>query len=145
MISLSLLREYWEGIAFRISDITGVMPVTVDKEMVKKIQGLATGSITLFFLPPAAQSEAKSADSWRERNECVVFVMEKYDPQRKTSFAVLESTQPAIEAVKSLLLQDLTEPCPLLNIDVSTLNTVPETEFFAGFAGWSLGFRIKTY
>lgn len=145
MINLVLFREYWDGIAARIPEITGVLPVTVDKDMVKKIQGIATGSITLFFVPPTAQSETKSADSWQERNECVVFVMEKYDPQRKTSFAVLESTQPVIEDVKSLLLNDLTASCPLLNIDVTTLNTVPETEFFAGFAGWSLGFRIKTY
>lgn len=144
MINLLQYREYWERIADRLDSITGVLPVAVDKDMGKKIQALPTGSVTLFILPPGGESESKNPDAFREANQCVVFVMEKYDPQRKTSFAALESSQKAIEEVKNLMLDDLAAGCPVMRFDVSTLNTLPETEFFAGFAGWSIGFKIIT-
>lgn len=144
MINLLQYREYWERIADRLDSITGVLPVAVDKDMGKKIQALPTGSVTLFILPPGGESDSKNPDAFREANQCVVFVMEKYDPQRKTSFAALESSQKAIEDVKALMLDDLAAGCPVMRFDVSTLNTLPETEFFAGFAGWSIGFKIIT-
>lgn len=144
MINLLQYREYWERVADRLDSVTGVLPVAVDKDMGKKIQALPTGSITLFILPPGGESESKNPDAFREANQCVVFVMEKYDPQRKTSFAALESSQKAIEDVKALMLDDLAAGCPVMRFDVSTLNTLPETEFFAGFAGWSIGFKIIT-
>lgn len=144
MINLLQYREYWERVADRLESVTGVLPVAVDKDMGKKIQALPTGSVTLFILPPGGESESKNPDAFREANQCVVFVMEKYDPQRKTSFAALESSQKAIEEVKALMLDDLAAGCPVMRFDVSTLNTLPETEFFAGFAGWSIGFKIIT-
>lgn len=144
MIALQEYREYWERVAGRLDSVTGVLPVAVDKDMGKKIQALPTGSVTLFILPPGGESESRNPDAFREANQCVVFVMEKYDPQRKTSFAALESSQKAIEDVKAMMLDDLAAGCPVMRFDVSTLNTLPETEFFAGFAGWSIGFKIIT-
>lgn len=144
MINLLQYREYWERVAARIDSVTGVLPVAVDKDMGKKIQALPTGSVTLFILPPGGESDSKNPDAFREANQCVVFVMEKYDPQRKTAFAALESSQKAIEEIKTLMLDDLAAGCPVMRFDVSTLNTLPETEFFAGFAGWSIGFKIIT-
>lgn len=144
MINLLQYREYWERVADRLESVTGVLPVAVDKDMGKKIQALPTGSVTLFILPPGGESDSKNPDAFREANQCVVFVMEKYDPQRKTSFAALESSQKAIEEVKTLMLDDLAAGCSVMRFDVSTLNTLPETEFFAGFAGWSIGFKIIT-
>jgi len=144
MINLLQYREYWERVAARLDSVTGVLPVAVDKDMGKKIQALPTGSVTLFILPPGGESDSKNPDAFREANQCVVFVMEKYDPQRKTAFAALESSQKAIEEIKALMLDDLAAGCPVMRFDVSTLNTLPETEFFAGFAGWSIGFKIIT-
>lgn len=144
MINLSDYREYWERVADRLDSVTGVLPVAVDKDMGKRIQALPTGSVTLFVLPPGGESDSRNPDAFREVNQCVVFVMEKYDPQRKTSFSTLESSQRAIEEVKDLMLDDLAAGCPVMRFDVSTLNTLPETEFFAGFAGWSIGFKIMT-
>lgn len=142
MINLIQYREYWERVADRLESVTDVLPVAVDKDMGKKIQALPTGSLTLFILPPGGESDSKNADSFREANQCVVFVMEKYDPQRKNAFDALESSQKAIEDIKTLMLNDLAAGCPVMRFDVSTLNTLPETEFFAGFAGWSIGFKI---
>ena len=144
MINLLQYREYWERVAARLDSVTSVLPVAVDKDMGKKIQALPTGSVTLFILPPGGESDSKNPDAFREANQCVVFVMEKYDPQRKTAFAALESSQKAIEEIKTLMLDDLAAGCPVMRFDVSTLNTLPETEFFAGFAGWSIGFKIIT-
>ena len=144
MINLTAYKEYWERLAQRIPLITGVIPVTVDEAMAKRITSLQKGSVTLFVLPPAAESEAKNIDSFKEENECVVFVMEKYDPQRRETWSVLETSQTVVEELKSKMLDDLAAGCPLMRFDVSTLNPLPETQFFAGFAGWSVGFKIIT-
>lgn len=144
MINLTAYKEYWERLAQRIPLITGVIPVTVDEAMAKRITSLQKGSVTLFVLPPAAESEAKNIDSFKEENECVVFVMEKYDPQRRETWSVLETSQTVVEELKSKMLDDLAAGCPLMRFDVSTLNTLPETQFFAGFAGWAVGFKIIT-
>lgn len=144
MINLTAYKEYWERLARRIPLITGVLPVTVDETMAKHISSLRIGSITLFVLPPAAESETVNADNFKEGNQCVVFLMEKYDPQRRSAWSVLESSQEAVERLKVLMLDDLASGCPSVRFDVSTLNTLPETQFFAGFAGWSVGFKIIT-
>lgn len=144
MIGLKEYREYWERVAARVESITGVLPVAIDKDMGKRIQSLPTGSVTLFVLPPAGQSDSRNPDAFREQNTCVVFVMEKYDPQRRTAFDTLETSQRAIEDLKAEMLADMAMGCPVMRFDVSTLNTMPETEFFAGFAGWSIGFKILT-
>ena len=144
MINLTAYKEYWERLAKRVPLITGVLPVTVDEAMAKRITSLKTGSVTLFVLPPAAESDGKNVDSFKEGNECVVFVMEKYDPQRRDTWSVLESSQAVVEELKSRMLDDLASGCSLMRFDVPTLNTLPETQFFAGFAGWSVGFKIIT-
>ena len=145
MLNLKDYRDYWEGVARRVPEISGAMPVTADEAMAKRIMGLSSGSVTLFYLPPAAESEARNADAFRESNECVVFVMEKYDTLRRAAFDVLESSKPAIERVKALMLADMAGGCPLMRFDPATMNTLPETGFFAGFAGWSLGFKVYSH
>lgn len=144
MINLAEYLEYWGKAVARVPLITGILPVTVDEAMAKKIAALKIGSVTLFVLPPAAESEAKNADNFKEGNECVVFIMEKYDSQRRTTWSVLESSQEAVEKLKTCMLEDLATGCPIMRFDVGTLNTLPETQFFAGFAGWSIGFKITT-
>ncbi len=144
MIDLKEYREYWERAVGRLKSLSGILTVAVDKDMAKKIQSLPTGSVTLFVIPPGAESESRSVNAFRETNQCVVFVMEKYDPMRRSAFEVLESSQRAIEEIKQMMIEDMAAGCPVMRFDVSTLNTLPETEFFAGFAGWSIGFRINT-
>jgi hypothetical protein len=142
MINLAEYREYWQSVASRIPELTGILPVTLDEQMGKKIQSLAADSVTLFVLPPLAESTAKSVDAFAEKNQCVIFVMQKYDPQRSTSFSLLERTQPIIERVKMLMLDDQAAGCPIMRVDVSSIDTAPETELYGRFAGWSIGFNV---
>lgn len=144
MISLTQYREYWQGVAERIEGITDVLPVTVDKSMGEKIKGLPKGSTSLFILPPGAEG-AGGVDSFNEKNMCVVFLMAKYDPQRKTAFAILEETQPLIEKVKAVMLEDQAAGCPVMRIEVSSIDTMPETELYGNFAGWSIGYNVKSF
>lgn len=145
MINLIQYRQYWERMADRIGSITGVLPITLDEQMGKKIQSLPAESVTLFVLPPLAESEAKNPDSFKEVNKCVVFLMAKYDPQRRSSFDVLEQTQPVIDLVKGCMMADQSAGCPVMRIDVGSIDTAPETELYGRFAGWSIGFNIISY
>lgn len=144
MISLTQYREYWQAVAERIKGITDVLPVTVDKSMGEKIKGLPKGSTSLFILPPGAEGVG-GVDSFNEKNMCVVFLMAKYDPQRKTAFELLEETQPLIEKVKAVMLEDQAAGCPVMRVEVSSIDTMPETELYGNFAGWSIGFNVKSF
>lgn len=145
MINLTLYREYWQGVADRLNSVTGVLPVTIDKEMGKKIQALPAGSLTLFVFPPLADSTAKSSDAFKEANQCVVFVMKKYNPMKESSFDLLEQTQPAAEDVKKCLLDDQRGACPAFTVDVASIETAPETELYGTFAGWSIAFNANSF
>ena len=145
MINLVQYREYWEGVVRRLDSINGVLPVTIDDQMGKKIQSLPADSITLFVFPPLAEYNAKSVDNFKEVNKCVVFVMAKYDPQRRSSFDLLEQTQPIIDEVKSLLLGDQRAGCPVMRVEVDSIDTAPETELYGRFAGWSIAFNVTSY
>lgn len=144
MIGLQQYRKYWEYIAER-TGCTGVLPVTIDNEMSKKIQRLERDSLTLFVFPPLAEAKTAVNDAFREQCQCVVFVMKKYDPQRQTAFEVLEQTQPTVEDVKILLVdhQHFDDRAPF-RVDVSTIETAPETELYGTFAGWSIGFTAES-
>lgn len=142
MTGLKEYRLYWDGLAARAGDISETLPLTVDDDMARRIMRLERDSVSLFFLPPSSRSEARDADSWSESDDCVVFVMGRFDPQRRTSWDVLEQTQPVMERLKELMLADVAAGCCVMRLDVRSLSTMPETKFYAGFAGWSLGFRI---
>lgn len=139
MINLVQYREYWERVASVVPEITGVLPVTVDRNMGEKIKSLPKDSLTLFVLPPMAEGGGRP-DSFKEKNICVVFVMAKYDPQRVPSFRVLEETQPVMEVVKRILLETPLHGCSLMRPDPASIVTSPETELYGNFAGWSMEF-----
>lgn len=143
MISLKEYRCFWERVGALVG-ASHVCPITIDREMTKRIQSMGKGETVLFWLPPAAKSESSSSDNYRESNSCVVFVMRKYDPQREGSIEVLEDLQPVAESVKDQLLQAASSPCSPISPDVSTIDTMPETDFYGTLAGWSVGFRIKS-
>lgn len=144
MINLRDYREYWERVADRVNEITNVLPVTIDEQMGKKIQNLPADSLTLFVFPPIAESTARNIDEYRELNSCVIFIMAKYDPQRRSSFDLLEQTQTILEKVKGVMLADQWAGCNTMKVDVSSIELAPETELYGRFAGWSMTFKAKS-
>lgn len=141
MINLETYRDYWTELAGRIPELTGVCGVTVDENMAKRIQGLPLGSMTLFWLPPNAEGTGTNVDNYRDTDLCVVFVMEKYDPSRTGTIDVLIKTQRTIERVKALILDSQRCGCSPVRLWKTEITTLPETKFFAGFAGWSIAFK----
>lgn len=146
MIDLKDYRAYWEGVAERIESLSSCLGVTVDDDMGGVLQDIAMEAMTLFWIVPNAQTrKGAGVDAYQEDNTCVVFVMMKYDRQRRTAVETLEVVQPVIEAIKGLLLEDMSGGCPTLaGLDVGTLSTIPETGFYNDFAGWSLGFTLRS-
>lgn len=142
MIGLADYLAFWGDVVTDFGRV-GILPVTVDEAMGRTIQNLPRGSVTLFVLPPVA-TFAGGYDSRREECECVVFLMKRYDPQRATAWDVLTQTQPVIEAIKTRLIDKCGLPCAAAGLLPATLNTIAETKFYAGFAYWSLGFKLRT-
>ncbi len=142
MIDLKEYREFWEEIAGRLDGVKSVVPVVIDEEMGKKIQSLKDADLpALFWVPPMAESTNDSnPDALAEQNTCVVYIMKRYDPLKSSSLAALEETQPAIEELKRLLMEEHSGRCGMINLDPSTFSTMPETRFYRNFAGWSVVF-----
>lgn len=144
MISLAKYRKFWETIVSTVPEIQSILPVTIDDHMGKKIQALPADRLTLFMFPPLAESDSRNADAFREVNRCVVFVMSKYDPQRRSSFDLLEEIQPVVETVKSRMLAMSGAACLPFKVDAGSIETAPETELYGRFAGWSLTFTAHS-
>lgn len=146
MIDIKIYREYWEGVQKRIPGIKKLLPVTIDEEMSKTIQGISKDDCpVLFTLIPSATGNSTSADNIQENNLCVVFLMDKYDPQRKGAYQTIEEIQPVMEQIKRILIEDSATDCPVIGkIDLTSLSTLPESGFYRTFAGWSLAFSFKT-
>lgn len=145
MIDLQQYEEYWTNVPARVPSVRSVMPVTIDEEMGKIIQNLKPDDCpVLFWIVPSAEGSGTTIDDYREENICVVFVMARYDVQRSRSYEALKRTQPIIEDIKALLLDDVAAGCKLFgSLDLNSINTLPETEFYRSFAGWSIGFKVK--
>lgn len=147
MIRLRDYREFWEDVAARVDGISSVMPVTIDEEMGKRIQGLKTTDLpVLFWVPPMAEGgRGSDADSLAETNTCVVYVMTRYDPLKGgSSLQALEQTQEAVETLKAMLLSEFCCRCGAVNVNAESISTMPETRFYRNFAGWSVGFTTET-
>ena len=145
MISLKQLREYFEGLVERVDGLKQAVPLTIEANMADKVNSIGEEeSPVLFYLPPSSEG-AGSIDAFNDRSACVIFIMKKYTPRRSTSAAVLEDTQPVAEEVKAALLEDSRRPCHFLKADIATLSTMPETEFFGNWAGWSVAFTVDNY
>lgn len=146
MIDIKIYREYWEGVQKRIPGIKKILPVTIDEEMSKTIQGISKDDCpVLFILIPSATGNSTSTDNIQENNLCVVFLMDKYDPQRKGAYQTIEEIQPVMEQIKRILIEDSATDCPVISkIDLTSLSTLPESGFYRTFAGWSLAFSFKT-
>lgn len=145
MIALKILREYWESIIGRIDGLKSVVPLTIEANMADKVGKVPENSTpTLFYLPPTAEGKG-NPDAYGEENMCVIFVMQKYNPRTTTSADVLEAVQPIVEALKARLVEDSQQPCHFLKVAGPTISTLPETEFFGNWAGWSIGFTARSY
>ncbi|MCS3233583.1 hypothetical protein NXW89_31565 [Bacteroides thetaiotaomicron] len=112
-------------------EIKKVLPVTIDEEMSKTIQGLSKEECpVLFILIPSGTGASLSADNVRENNLCVIFLMSKYDPQRKGAYETIEEVQPVMERIKQMLIEDSATGCPVTKeLDLTSLSTLPESGF----------------
>jgi len=160
MVNLKALIEYFQGLCWhpsapfkkvadvpgRIRGIKGFVVDTITPESGKKYQGLEKWQLpVLSLLLPTAQSDGSDADSMVERNTVVIILLDKFDPQRKDAVAVCVETQPLIEAVKALMLEDVADGCQLLDgLNLNSFSTMPETGIYGNLAGWSVGFTFDT-
>lgn len=144
MVNLSEYEEYWQGVARRIEGIHDVTFVTVDQDMSKKVSSLTPATLpTLFVVVPSARTYGRNVDAMGEINVAVVFLMDKYDPQRGGSYDCIKRLQPIIQAVKQTVMNDAGMGCPVLGrFDLESLSTLPESEFYGTMAGWSIGFTF---
>lgn len=83
MVNVKEYREYWEQYKERIPEISEVVPMTVEQDISKKVQGIRANSLVLFMLVPEVKTDGQSVDDYEHKNEGVVILAGKFDPQRE--------------------------------------------------------------
>ena len=111
----------------------------------RKVTRFRASALLSVYNGPSGTGASLSADNVRENNLCVIFLMSKYDPQRKGAYETIEEVQPVMERIKQMLIEDSATGCPVTKeLDLTSLSTLPESGFYRTFAGWSLAFSFKT-
>lgn len=145
MIDLKQYREYFEGMTLLSHGFASVKLVNVAENMADTLKGIRSAELPVLFVvvPSARDSASCEPDRIEEVNECLVFLLDRTDPQRRTAMQTLEQLQPAMEHLKAQLRSDAAVPCHWLH-GLHSLTTVPETGFYTDYAGWSLSFKVET-
>ncbi len=144
MINLTTYRTFFEGVASKVDGVNSVHLVTIDQDMSDTLKSIKKTQLpALFIVVPSAQNNTAEVDEWTENNLCLIFLMDKTDPQRRPADRVLAETQPTIEAIKNCMRESKAEGCTLMR-DLQSLNTSPETGFYTDYSGWSVSFKLIT-
>lgn len=126
----------------RVPGIRSAVLVNTDKEMSEGLRRMKREEFpALFVVVPSAEDNSDYPDNVRETNQCLLFLLDRSDPQRRTPLLVLEETQELTEALKRTLREDAARPCHFM-AGLRNLSTNPETGLYADYCGWSLSFLI---
>lgn len=145
MVSLVEYRNYWQGVLERVPSVRSLVPVTVDQDISHYLSSLSADQFpVLFLVVPEAQGTGPNVDAFTDRNEAMVLLADKYDPQRAMgAYQLLEDLQPAIEDIKQVMFADMTAGCPLLaDVDLRSIRTAPVSSLYNILAGWILSFTF---
>lgn len=141
------IEEYRECIetAARVPAIKSRHLVNDDRGMSDRLRSLKREELpALFTVVPYAEAVDRDPDNLSERNMCILFLMERTDPQRRTSIEAVTDTQPVIEALKKEMRKAAARPCSLM-YGMSNLTTTPESGLYAEYAGWSLTYTLTSH
>ena len=145
MVNVKEYREYWEQYKERIPEISEVVPMTVEQDISKKVQGIKANSLVLFMLVPEVKTDGQTVDDYEHKNEGVVILAGKFDPQRGGSYPCIEEIQPIIELVRDSMLEDMGQGCPVLGrIKVNSIKMVPVSTWYNVLAGWMIDFTFES-
>lgn len=144
MINLKSYHKLCIELADAVPEIQSVHPLTIEANMSDKVNKIAERDTpVLFFLPPSAEGSG-NPDAFTDTNQCVLFVMIKFNPRTSSSFEALAQAQIAAENLKNKLLEFSRMVCNPLRPALRKITMMPETEFFGNWAGWSISFEIET-
>jgi len=143
MVDIKDYREYWEQYKERIQGISDVVPLTVDQDISKMVQDIRKDKMVLFMLVPETKGSGVNVDAYEEKNEGVVFLGKKYDPQRGGAYACIESVQPVISEIRDMMMEDMASGCPVLGtLDIDSIRIVPVSAWYNVLAGWMIDFTF---
>lgn len=142
MISIKDLREYSEALAIRTDGVNSVTMVSVDKDMSDALRRMKAEEFpALFVVVPSSDDESEYPDIVEETSQCLLFLLDRSDNQRRTPIQVLEETQETVETLKQNLRGDAARPCHFM-AGLRNLSTNPETGLYSDYCGWSVSFNI---
>lgn len=145
MILLSDYRTYFEQmIALQVPEVKSLHVVATDQDMSERLKTIRGEALpALFIVVPSAQETDTDPDNPQEDNLCLLFLLDKTDPQRRPSIEVLEDTQPLVIRIKEYMRQDYANRCNLMR-GLGKMTTTPETSLYTEYSGWSVSFNLST-
>lgn len=146
MIQLAQYLQFWQQLA-ESTNINFVHSVTSPEDIARKIAAIKKDQWpALFVAVPAAVMTGTSVDDVDCINECIVFIFDRYDPQRMehAAFAKLNTLQFPLHAIIRKLLDEAAVPCsPMHTLDFDSISIMAVTDQYANTAGWSIAFNFR--
>lgn len=143
MIYVKDLRAYAEALLQRVSGIRSVTMVSVDKEMSEALKQMkSTDFPALFVVVPSAEDKSVYPDNVSETSQCLLFLLDRTDQQRRKAIQVLEETQEVVELLKKTMREDAGKPCHFMS-GLRNVSTNPETGLYSDYSGWSISFNLS--
>lgn len=147
MITISQLTEFG-GRLKENTDLNGVILVTTESELTKKMQSIKMEQFPLLVIVIPSFDATGGRESLSMMAQLIMFVLKKDRAQGATEanqMADMEETQAITSAITEILLngfEDLPQGPFYEGIQPSSIHIDPEYNYL-GCNGWSLGFQIK--
>lgn len=143
MIGIRVLKEYAEELERDVKNINSARLVCMDKDMSDALRQMKTTEFpALFVVIPSSDDNSNYPDNISERSQCLFFLLDRADNQRRKPLAVLEETQQIAETLKAHFRDDACKPCHFMS-GMRGMSTNPETGLYTDYCGWSISFSVN--
>ena len=145
MVNLTEYKIYFDFLVESTPGVNTMYPITLDIDINKYVQSLGPDDLpVLFVVMPTAESISNNPDAINESNYGLILLLDKLDPQRKSTFEIQSELQPVFEAIKTKIRSEYGNCGILGRLDLSSMTSVPESGLFTVLSGWSLGFKFES-
>ena len=150
MINIKYYFQFWERLAKSVTStprIGSVSLVGSPQDVARQLSALKTTDYpALFVAIPEITAVGLSIDDTVDVNQCLLFLLDRYDPQRKDKnlAALMQQLQLPLEGLRNKLFNEASVPCsPMHTLDVSSISIMAVTDQYANTAGWSMAFNFE--
>lgn len=145
MVDLNAYDTFWQNAAAAIPGIKSVIPITVETDLKDILQGLKKDDQPFLAVLTPSSDGVGEYDNDKERNDCIIYLMMKHDPQMKLTDTrkIQADLLPISEQLKQVIKEAAATGCTIIHdVDYRSIHTDAERKMFSVLSGWSISFSF---